>query len=211
MNMAKQSLSLPNIHVPSSYSIYKRIANLALAVIAISICINLWLLSSEHAMNWHDKQANQLGRSLAQVASSMLAEPLIANDSETMSKQLEILVSDRHVSGTALYNYKGQLLDERKNGTSVLASYRLESQTPLVFVQDIRKDGQIHGYLRLMLNKEKVMEYHDEYQEKLFQQIQVLMLLAAAVAILITRVFYKFRYRKYIKAEKAEAITSKTV
>jgi membrane protein len=203
MNTAKDSLSVPVLQVPSNYSIIKRIVNLALAVVAIIICINLWLLSAEQASNWHDKQANQLGRSLSLLASQVLTSSLINKDNETISQQLDFLVNDPHVSGVALYNNKGQLLDERKSGTSVLASYRLENEAPLVFVQNISSDGRIAGYLRLMISEKMVMQYHSEYQKQLTQQIQVLMLLAAAGAILLTRIFYKLRYRKYIKNSKS--------
>ena len=199
MNSAKPPLSIPVLQVQSNYSIIKRLVNLALAVVAIIICINLWLLSTEQARNWHDKQANQLGRSLSLIATKMLTSSLINNDNETTTQQLGYLVDDPHVSGVALYNHKGQLLDERKSGTSVLASFRLENKAPLVFVQNISAEGQIYGYLRLMIDEEKVMQYHSEYQKQLTQQVQVLMLLAAAGAILLTRIFYKLRYRKYLK------------
>ena len=164
MNSAKNTLSTPVLQVPSNYSIIKRLVNLALAIVAIIICINLWLLSAEQARNWHDKQANQLGRSLSLLATKMLTSSLINKDNEIISQQLDFIVDDPHVSGLALYNHKGQLLDEKKSGTSVLASYRLEKKTPLVFVQNISSDGQIYGYLRLMINEEKVMQYHSEYQ-----------------------------------------------
>ena len=199
MNTAKDSLSAPVLQVPSNYSIIKRVVNLALAVVAIIICINLWLLSAEQARNWHDKQANQLGRSLSLLASQVLTSSVINKDNETISQQLDFLVNDPHVSGVALYNNKGQLLDERKSSTSVLASYRLENETPLVFVQNISSDGKTSGYLRLMINEKMVMQYHSEYQKQLTQQVQVLMLLAATLAILLTRIFYKLRYRKYLK------------
>ena len=199
MNTLKDSLSVSVLQLPSNYSIIKRIVNLALAVVAIIICVNLWLLSAEQASNWHDKQANQLGRSLSLLASQVLTSSLINKDNEIISQHLDFLVNDPHVSGVALYNNKGQLLDERKSGTSVLASYRLEKKTPLVFVQNISLDGKISGYLRLMINEEMVMQYHSEYQKQLTQQVQVLMLLAATLAILLTRIFYKLRYRKYLK------------
>lgn len=199
MNSAKAPFTIPVLQVPSNYSILKRLVNLALAVVIIIMCINLWLLSAEQAKNWHDKQANQLGRSLSLLATQILTSSLINNDNETISQQLGFLVNDPHVSGVALYNHKGQLLDEIKSGTSVLANFRLETKSPLVFVQNISADGQIYGYLRLMINEDKVMEYHSEYQKQLTQQVQVLMLLAAAGALLLTSVFYKFRYRKLIK------------
>lgn len=204
MNIAKASFSIPAIQMPSSYSIFKRIANLVLAVIAIIICINLWLINSEQAENWHESQTNQLGRTLSLLATKILSQPLIANDSQAMSLQLDFLAADPHVTGVALYNLNGQLLDERKNGESLLASYRLEQHRPLVFVEEIRYEGQILGYFRLMLSEQKIMQYHEQYQRQFFQQLQVLMLLAAAGGLLFTRAWYKFRYRHLINAVRSE-------
>ena len=199
MNIAKTPFSLPAMQMPSSYSIFKRIANLVLVIVAIIICINLWLINSEQAENWHNNQTNQLGRSMSLLATKMLTQPLIDTDSQAISQQLEFLAADPHVTGVALYNVKGQLIDQRKNGLSVLATYQLQQQTPLVFVEEIRYEGQKLGYFRLMLSEQKVMEYHRQYQQQFFQQLQVLMLLAAAGGLLLTRAWYKFHYRHLIK------------
>jgi membrane protein len=204
MNIVKTSFSIPAIQLPSSYSIFKRIANLVLAVLAIIICINLWLIDSEQAENWHNNQTNQLGRTLSLLATKVLTQPLITNDSQAMRQQLAFLAADPHVTGVALYNLKGQLIDKRKNGASVLASYRLDKQIPLVFVEAVKYEGQILGYFRLMLSEQKVMQYHEQYQRQFFQQLQVLMLLAAAGGLLLTRAWYKFRYRHLIKTAQSE-------
>jgi membrane protein len=204
MNITKTSFSIPAMQMPSSYSIFKRIANLILAVVAIIICINLWLMNNEQAANWHKNQTNQLGRSISLLATKVLTQPLISNDSQAMSEQLEFAAADPHVTGVALYNVKGQLIDERKNGASVLARHQLEQQTPLVFVEEIKYEGQILGYFRLMLSEQKVMEFHEQYQQQFFQQLQVLMLLAAAGGLLLTRAWYKFRYRHQIRATQSK-------
>lgn len=204
MNIANKTFSIPTIQMPSSYSIFKRIANLVLLIVAITICINLWLINSEQAANWHKNQTNQLGRSLSLLAANVLTQPLMAKDSQAMDRQLAFLAVDPHVTGVALYNVKGQLIDERKNAGSVLARYQLEQQMPLIFIEEIRFEGQKRGYVRLMLSEQKVMEYHGQYQQQIFQQLQVLMLLAAAGGLLLTRAWYKFRYRHFIKTVQSE-------
>ena len=121
-----------------------------------------------------------------------------------MRQQLEFIALDPHVTGVALYNIKGQLIDEQKNKLSVLASHQ-QQQSPLVFVDEVIHEGEILGYFRLMLSKQKVMEFHGEYQQQFFQQLQVLMLLAAAAGLLLTRAWYKFRYRNLVKAETSNS------
>ena len=131
MNLAKNPLSTPVLQVPSNYSIIKRLVNLALAVVAIIICINLWLLSAEQARNWHDKQANQLGRSLSILATQMLTSSMINKDNETISQQLDFLVNDPHVSGVALYNQKGQLIDEKKKRRLGFSEFSPGKKSPI--------------------------------------------------------------------------------
>ena len=48
------------------------------------------------------------------------------------------------------------------------------------------------------------MALHSEYQSQLRQQTQVLGMLAALAALLITRVFYKVRYRRYLHPNDVE-------
>ena len=202
MNLAKNALQLATTPQPSAYSIYKRIANLALAIIAVVICINLWLLSTQQAQIWHDKQANQLGRSLTQLGARVLANAVANDDKELVSRQLEQIVSDPHVANAVLFSHRGQVLQSTEASLSLLTNYRLRENMPLVFVEEIHFDDQIRGYLRLLLNEEEVMYYHEEYQRQIVEQVLVLMLLAGATGLLIARAFYKFRYRHLRKRAK---------
>jgi membrane protein len=199
MNLTKTTFSLSQLTLPSRYSIYKRIANLVLAILGLIICVNLWLLSTDQAQNWHDKQANQLGRSLSQQGAMVLAEYVQNKDSSKITQQLEYLLADDNVVGAALFNHRGQLLDSAGSSALLLTNYRLKQNMPLIFVAEITQQEQIYGYLRLALDEEKVMQYHQQYQQQLYQQILVLMLLAGVSGILVARAFYKFRARYYQK------------
>ncbi|MFB1036462.1 MAG: hypothetical protein QMC38_14070, partial [Sinobacterium sp.] len=61
MKQVNKSIFIASFKQPSRFSIFKRLANLILAVVGCIACINLWLISSEHSLNWHSKQVNQLG------------------------------------------------------------------------------------------------------------------------------------------------------
>lgn len=187
---------------PSRYSIFKRIANLVLVVVGCIACINLWLISSEQSHNWHTKQANQLGISLSTFASKILTSPLLENDSEKLSQQLSYIVADPHVASVSLFDNKGRVLADNNSTSSVVAAYKLNTVSPLVFVQSITYNQQIIGYLSIVLKEKEVMAYHSEYQNQLNQQVQMLMILAAIAGILLTRAFYKVRYRELIRSIK---------
>ncbi|WP_297819573.1 hypothetical protein [uncultured Paraglaciecola sp.] len=187
---------------PSRFSIFKRIANLVLVVIGCIACTNLWLISSEQSLNWHSKQANQLGVSLSSLSGKVLISSLLQNDSNALKQQLEYIVTDPHVAGVSLFDNKGRMLADNNAGLSVIAAYKSKGISPLVFVQNITHNEQTIGFLSIVLKEKEVMAYHSEYQKQLNQQLQMLMILAAIAGILITRAFYKFRYRQLIRSSK---------
>lgn len=208
MNLAKNTFSVSFNQQPSRYSIYKRIANLLLAVVAVAICTNLWLLSSKQAQNWHDKQANQLGRSLTQQGARGIGLALVNKNQAQIAFQLQSLTQDLHVDSAAVFDYRGQIIESTQGHASLLTNYRMRANMPLVFVEEVLHDGQIHGYLRLLLKEDQVMQFHLEYQQQIIEQILVFMMLSGAAGVLIARIFYKFRYRQAIKLSKDQKAQS---
>jgi membrane protein len=202
MEKINSSLFIAPFQRPSSYSIFKRIANLILAVVGCIACINLWLISSEQSLNWHSKQADQLGVSLSSLSGSILISSLLENDTDKLSQQLSFIAADPHVAGVTLFDDKGRVLLDNTSTLSVVDAYKINAISPLVFVQNITHDQQIIGYLSIILKEKEVMAYHSEYQKQLNQQVQMLMILAAIAGILVTRAFYKVRYRQLIRSSK---------
>jgi membrane protein len=194
------SLLNPPIQTPSHYSIIKRIVNLVLVVICVVVCVNLWLISSDQSSNWYNKQGNQLGKSLASLSANILSRSVLEKDPQILQQQLGFILADPHVLSASLFDNKGRLLSNQSDVGSVVDIYKLGAQHPLVFVHNIKDEGLVIGYLQIMLKESKVMQYHSEYQRQLYQQVQVLMLLAAIAGILFTRFFYKIRYRQKLRA-----------
>ena len=206
MQETNSSIFIAPFQQPSRYSIFKRIANLVLAVVACIACINLWLISSEQSLNWHSKQTNQLGVSLSTLSGNILISSLLENDSEKLGQQLSYIVADNHVAGVSLFDNKGRMLADNNSVSSVVAAYKSNTISPLVFVENITHDQQVIGYVSIILKEKEVMAYHSEYQNQLNQQVQMLMILAAIAGILITRAFYKVRYRQLIRSSKQQTV-----
>jgi membrane protein len=202
MQQTNTSILPPPFQRPSRYSIFKRIANLVLVIVGCIACINLWLIGSEQSLNWHSKQANQLGVSLTSLSSSILISSLLENNSEKLTQQLSYISADPHVAGVSIFDDKGRILADKNLGGSVVTAYKSNKISPLVFVQNITHNQQIIGYLSIILKEKEVMAYHSEYQKQLNKQVQMLMILAAIAGILVTRAFYKVRYRQLIRSSK---------
>ncbi|MCV2883240.1 AhpA/YtjB family protein [Aestuariibacter sp. AA17] len=179
----------------SNYSIYKRLANLVLAVFTSVICINLWLLSQDTAQNWHDRQAGQLGRSLVQLSAQTLASDVANIEQDKIQGTLSYLIADHHVISATVHDAKGKVIATTHPALSMTKQLADSTKLPLVFIEEIIYDSNIVGYLRIQIDESTIMEYHDEYQRQLYEQVLVLMMLAGAMGILGARAFYKFRYR----------------
>lgn len=205
MSMAKSLLHTADLHIHSRYSIFKRIVNLIIVIVMVLLFVNLWFVDNDNAQNWQQKQRTQLGNSLGLISSEIIAQPLIDNDTTRIEQLLTIVMNDPHVEAVAVYDQYGQQVAQQGTLNTIVERY-LDDQhdTPLVFVKDIRVERQIYGYVRLLLNEQSVMALHSEYQSQLRQQTQVLGMLAALAALLITRVFYKVRYRRYVHPNDVE-------
>lgn len=197
MSLAKNALASVQSYQHSTYSIFKRIVNLALAIAVVAICVNLWLLSTEKAQNWYAKQANQLGRSLSAQAALSLGPVIAENNSGRIAEYLKHLTQDQHVDSAAVFGQRGQIVHSTQANASLLTKFQVQQDIPLVFVQEVIFEEKIYGYLRILLSEEKIMQYHDDYQSQLFEQTIVLMLLSGVAGLILTRAFYKFRYRHY--------------
>ncbi|WP_254700662.1 AhpA/YtjB family protein [Paraglaciecola mesophila] len=203
--MAKSLLHTADLHIHSRYSIFKRIVNLIIVIVMVLLFVNLWFVDKDNAQDWQQKQRTQLGNSLGLISSKIIAQPLIDNDTARIEQLLSIVMNDPHVEAVAVYDQYGQQVAQQGTVNTIVEKYLDDGHdTPLVFVKDIRVEKQIYGYVRLLLNEQSVMALHSEYQSQLRQQTQVLGMLAALAALLITRVFYKVRYRRYMHPNDVE-------
>ena len=175
MSMAKSLLHTVDLYMHSRYSIFKRIINLVIVIVMLLLFVNLWFVDNENAQNWRNKESTQLGNSIGLISSEILAQPIINNDKQRISQVLDILLKDPHIEAVAVYDQYGQKIEELGIEQPIVKQYHeAKSAVPLVFVQDIRVDKQIYGYVRLLLNEQSVMVWHSEYQAQLRKQTQVL-------------------------------------
>ena len=197
--------------VHSTYTVYKRIANLIVVFIGIAVGINLWWVNQQQTKAWYGVQAKQLGRSLSQQKALGLVDAVRGQDKEALRQALTQLLTDEHVIAAAVYNYRGKLLARVGSDPNQLESPATQAPRNLTFVADvidspssknteaaelIATSGNmpIIGYLKIQLATDMVMAHHDQYQQQLSNQRSVFMLLAALGSLYITRAFYKLRF-----------------
>jgi membrane protein len=190
---------------PSGYSVFKRLANLGLVIAAIFISLNLWIYSAQQDNLLRQEQADQLGHSILKQAHVLIAsytnppgsDTLISSTNKAMvSEVVNNLQGDIHVHSAALYALNGKLVAKSSGSQSLLNIYKTQPEfEPLVYVSELYNEGQPVGYLRLLLDEDKVMRHHNYFQEALRQQIQIIFIMALAMGFITARAFYKFRYR----------------
>lgn len=196
---------LPATARASNFSIFKRLLNLSLLVISAVICIKLWLVHNQQEENWYQQQANQLGRSLAMLSAQMLVQGVAQQDDNLLSQQIGYLANDAHVLAVSVFNRKGQVLQQQDNQAAIVTRYLNAETPPLTFIQEIRSVNNDHiGYLRIVLDETKLMQFHFDYQQQIIQQFELLLLLAAVAGGIVTRAFYTIRYRQYRRELREE-------
>ena len=203
----------------TTYTVYKRIANLILILIGIAISINLWWVNQQQTKDWYTIQAQQLGRSLSAQKALVLSDIVRQGDSENLQLALNQLLLDKHVKAASVYNFRGRLLARVGSELTQLESLRSNEAHNLTFVADIidsqaqqtstltdqnsETQGSLNqltgapivGYLKVQLATEAVMAHHDKFQQQLANQRLIFMFLAAMGALYITRAFYKLRFK----------------
>jgi membrane protein len=175
--------------------VIKRISNAILAVLIIIIAVNLWLMHNKNAQQWYSYESEQLGRSLATQAARMLAGPLVNDDREAIDSYVQNIEVDSFIKGTALYDNKGRTIKSFDNDYSVVQQFRIEETKPLIFIQDIIHNDEVVGYLKLILDREAIIQHHQSFNKTQLMQTVLIICLTAVCAMLLTRLFYKIRNR----------------
>ena len=202
----------PAIRRASNYSIFKRLLNLSLVIIGVIICIKLWMVHNKQEDLWYQQQASQLGRSMAQLGAQAISQAVVENNEALLTQQISFLINDPYVTGVAVFNQKGQKLQQQDPQSNIVTRYLQSDAQALTFIQEIQSDDkQIVGYLRLVLDEEKLMQFHFDYQQQMIEQFELLLVLAAIAGGIITRAFYTIRYRQYRRKLKEELINSDVV
>ncbi|MDF2178004.1 AhpA/YtjB family protein [Aliiglaciecola sp. CAU 1673] len=193
------------LELPSTYSIYKRLANLGLTFAAIYVGIQLWIFSAGQDQEILQAQANQLGHSLIRHSAKVAAHWITQNNPAAIEQSLQQLIDDDHVVSASYHNAKGELLYRAGKDDALVGWFAQPGEPPLVYVQEVIVGGELQAYLRLLLDRNQVLQYFQQYQENRRQQSQLLLAIAFGIGVMLTRAFYKIRYRR-TKARKRKIL-----
>jgi membrane protein len=178
---------------PAKFSMLKRISNFVLAVCVLIIAVNLWLMYTKNAYEWYSLESEQLGRSLAAQAARMLASPMQSGDEESIESYVDTIETDSFVKGTSLYDQHGKTIKSFDDDYSIIEQFRVLNEPPLIFVEDIVHDGKTIGYVKLVLDRDSIIQHHRAFTKSQLIQTALIMFLTAVCAIILTRLFYKVR------------------
>lgn len=178
---------------PAKFSMLKRISNFVLAVCVLIIAVNLWLMYTKNAYEWYSLESEQLGRSLAAQAARMLASPMQSGDEQSIESYVDTIETDSFVKGTSLYDQHGKTIKSFDDDYSIIEQFRVLNEPPLIFVEDIVHDGKTIGYVKLVLDRDSIIQHHRAFTKSQLIQTALIMFLTAVCAIILTRLFYKVR------------------
>ncbi len=190
----KNKLTNMNIHSSThNYSIFKRISSLILLILCVIIGVNLYFMHSQNAEKWYQVESEQLGRSLTVQAAKLIAAPLAQNDQEVLGHYVSVVNQGMFVKGAVLFNDLGVRYAQQDDRLSVVDMLKQSDIEPLVFVEDIIFEGNIIGYIKLVLDKQAITEHHRDFNKNQLSQSILMIVLSIVAAALATRLFYKLR------------------
>jgi membrane protein len=155
-------------------------------------------MHSKNAASWYQVESEQLGRSLTLQAAKLIAAPLAKDDEEMLMQYVAVINQGMFVNGAVLFDELGVRYSQDEDNFSVVDMVKENSVEPLVFVEDIVFEGNLIGYIKLLLDKQAITEHHRNFNKNQLSQSILMIVLSIVAAALATRLFYKTRqsYRK---------------
>lgn len=160
---------------------------------SVVVAVNLYIMHVKNASQWYQVESEQLGRSLTVQAAKLVAAPLANKNESLLSQYIELINQGNFVKGAVMFDQMGVKYAQQQDPLSVVALFRQQDMEPLVFVEDIVFDGEIIGYIKLVLDKQAITEHHQLFNQNQLQQSVLIILLTVIVSGLIIRLFYKTR------------------
>lgn len=159
----------------------------------VVIAINLWFMHSRNANDWYNLETEQLGRSLTKQAARMLSSPLQKGDIESIENYVSTIETDSFVKGASLYDELGTTIKSFDENYSTIEEFRALEQPPLIFVEDILHQDKTIGYVKLLLDRDAIIQHHKAFNQAQLVQTALIMLLTALCAMILTRLYYKIK------------------
>lgn len=157
------------------------------------IGVNLYFMHSQNAATWYQVESEQLGRSLTLQAAKLVAAPLAQQDDVVLAHYVKVVNQGMFVKGAVLFDELGVPYAKQEDRLSVVTLLKDSDIEPLVFVEDIVLDGEVIGYIKLILDKQSITKHHRNFNKNQLSQSLLMILLSMIVAVLATRLFYKTR------------------
>lgn len=152
-------------------------------------------MHSQNAAKWYEVESEQLGRSLTSQAARLVAAPLAQQNKDLLQHYVQVVNSGMFVKGAVLFDISGVRYDKQEKKLSVVDMIKQSDIAPLVFVEDIVFEGEIIGYIKLILDKQAITEHHRDFNQNQVSQSILTIVLSLIAATLATRIFYKLRYQ----------------
>lgn len=195
---------IPPIHEPTRYKTYMRIVYLWTVIILIAVGSYIALVLQQETAKQFQAQARQLGNSLVIIHARALSQDIVNNDIPHIEQALTSMVEDPHVVAAAIYGPQGQRLAQYPTEQNLLTLHQPSGhKSPLIFVQEINHEQHIRGYIRLMLDEDRVLTNINALQQNNRYLLLLVGILTLLISIVCTRRLMNWSHKKASAKEKA--------
>jgi membrane protein len=183
--------------------VYKRIVYLVLVLFVITTLATLFF-NTQHSINQNLSGFSKgLGRDIAQQYSALVADSVANGDPEQAMMFVKSLVQQSHILSAKVFDKHGQAFVAEPQQQDFISLHQPpHSHQMLTFVQPVYDQEKLVGYLRIIFDHGKILEHQQQLNAVYGLQTQLLMVLSAIVAVLLTRKFYVWRIRRFYVRKK---------
>lgn len=182
---------------PKRSSIFNKIIQLAIAILTISLVMNLWVSNNRNINQSFEKHFQMLGHNYLVQSTQVIQLLLKKNDKKSIQSYLQNVTQSPWIKDIIWYGPTGQIILASDNSLSMKSLYGIETftlnrhQTHTPFIQELRGE-KLEGYLRITLDKELLTAELTKEQYTRDMVLRAMIILAGIVGFFLTRSFNRF-------------------
>lgn len=178
-------------------SIFNKIIQLAIAIVTISVVMNLWVSNNNNINQSFEKHFQMIGENYLRQSEQVIQLLLKNNDKKIIQSYLQETTQTPWVKDIIWYDVTGQIILSSENSLNIKSLYGIEKfsverqRTYIPFIKELRTED-LEGYLRVTLDKKLLTTELTKEHYHRDMVLRAMIIMAGIVGFLLTRSFNRF-------------------
>lgn len=181
------------------------IRTLQIALVGSLVCVIIYqLISLQNESNAvRYQQTDKFSYSLTNLAAAEASRHLTQQNTIDLQLLVDDLSNDPIVRDATIYDHLGKIIYQSKNVLpltillNIGGDYEQQSAGLIPYIAELYQDKTKIGYIRVTIEQDKILSLIQDYQDRGFSILCLLILLAFIIGAILMAMFYKTAERMY--------------